>query len=32
LQGTPQQEIDLGVGAAQLVGCPPGEGVADGRL
>ena len=27
-----QQELDLGVGAAQLVGGPPGQGVVHGRI
>ena len=27
-----QQELDLGVGAAQLVGGPPGQGVMDRRI
>lgn len=31
-ESAPQQELDLGVGAAQLVGRPPSEGVVDGRV
>jgi len=31
-QGTAQEELDLGVGAAQLVGRPPGQGVVDRRV
>src|SRR6185437_16662485 len=31
-QGTAQEELDLGVGAAQLVGGPPGQGVVDRRV
>jgi hypothetical protein len=31
-QGTPQDELDLGVGAAQLVGRPARERVVDGRV
>jgi hypothetical protein len=27
-----EQELDLGVGAAQLVAGPPGQGVVDGRV
>jgi len=29
-EGAAQQELDLGVGAAQFVGCPSGKGVVDG--
>jgi hypothetical protein len=31
-QGPPEQELDLGVGAAQLVPGPPGQGVVHGRV
>jgi hypothetical protein len=31
-EGPAQQELDLGVGAAELVGGPPGQGVVDGRV
>ena len=31
-QGAAEQELDLGVGAAHLVGGPPGQGVVDRRV
>jgi hypothetical protein len=31
-QGAAQQELDLGVGTAQLVGGPPGQGVVNGGI
>src|SRR6266566_400940 len=31
-QGVAQEELDLGVGAAQLVGGPPGQGVVHRRV
>jgi len=31
-EGAPEQVLDLGVGAAQLIGRPPGQGVVDGRV
>ena len=31
-QGAAQEELDLGVGAAQFVGGPPGQGVVDGGV
>ena len=27
-----QQELDLGVGTAQLIGGPPGQGIVNGRI
>jgi hypothetical protein len=29
-QGVAQQELDLGVGAAQVIGGPSGQGIVDG--
>jgi hypothetical protein len=31
-KSAPEKELDLGVGAAQLVGRPAGQGVVDGRV
>ena len=31
-QGTPKQELDLRVRAAQLIRCPPGQSVVNGRV
>jgi hypothetical protein len=31
-EGTTQQELDLSVGAAQLIGCPASQRVMDGRV
>jgi len=32
VEGSTQQHLDLGVGAAELIGCPPSQGIMDSGI